>query len=70
MKKCLTTLVALFVLTGFGVLQAQVGPCKKGNMWFENDTPTLDDDWCCKPVGDGTVLSCTDGDDWFLVNPL
>ena len=70
MKKCLTTLVILFALAGACVLQAKVGPCKDGNMWFENDTASWEDDLCCKPVGDGTVLSCTDGGDWFLVYPL
>jgi len=41
--------------------------CLPGNEeYFPTQNPSAET-WCCKPVGDGTVLSCTDGDSWFNV---
>jgi len=42
--------------------------CKPGNTPYVNEQGT--EEWCCVPVGDGSVLSCTDGDDWFNVYPI
>jgi len=48
-----------------------VAGCKDGHITFiDPEDPDPANDVCCVPVGDGTVLSCTDGDVWFNAYPL
>jgi len=61
----------LFV-SSFCVLFAEsTGPCKPGNEPVENiecfpDCPA-EEIWCCTPVGDGSAVSCTDGESWWCI---
>jgi hypothetical protein len=59
-------LLFLSITVGFSALAE---PCMPGNIPFFDpfDEDPIASAWCCVPVGDGTVLSCTDGDTWFNV---
>ena len=47
------------------------GGCKDGNqevkpMYCYPDCPE-EEILCCVPVGDGSAMSCTDGEDWWCL---
>jgi len=53
--------LSLLSVSGFAVW----AKCQPGN----NELKPIGggESLCCVPVGDGSVLSCTDGDTWFNV---
>ncbi len=69
MKKLLIAVLAIAVLSAVS-LAYHHGPCREGN--DELVVERLNGDIevaCCVPVGNGSVYSCTDGDDWFNAVP-
>ena len=67
MKKFASLIVVFTILTMCAYV---VASCLDGNDEYTNPYDPSAPTWCCKPVGDGTVLSCTDGKKWFNVYPL
>ncbi len=64
MRKRLLGLLAFFAL-----VPLVVAGCLPGNghpvFELEDGSLLIVTDWCCTPVGDGSELSCTDGEVWF-----
>ena len=65
MKKLLCVLLTSAIMSA-SALAFHHGPCKEGNDAYLIDwgdgTGTV---VCCVEVGDGSELSCTDGDTWI-----
>ena len=69
MKKIVFTILALAVLSALSFAYHH-GPCQEGNDALEVERLNGDIEIaCCVPVGDGSVYSCTNGDDWFNAIP-
>jgi len=57
-KACL--IICSLSITGFALWAG----CKPGNIEYLPVGGVPQESLCCVPVGDGSVLSCTDGETW------
>ena len=63
MKKLLG--IALFVVSSAAVFAGCLNGNEERDMIAITPNGSYIDTYCCTPVGDGSVQSCTDGEDWW-----